>query len=71
MSAYDKLREMISCLTGVNAGSITPNTTIEQLNMDSMDVCELVSTVEDEFDVLICNEDCIKTVSDLMLQVDC
>ena len=53
MSAFDKLREMISRITGVSASTITPDTTIKQLNMDSMDVCELVSTVEDEFDVLI------------------
>ena len=50
---------------------ITPDTTIKQLNMDSMDVCELVSTVEDEFDVLICNEENIQTVNDLMVQLGC
>lgn len=71
MSAFDKLREMISRITGVSASTITPDTTIKQLNMDSMDVCELVSTVEDEFDVLICNEENIQTVNDLMLQLGC
>ncbi len=71
MSAFDKLREMISHITGVSASTITPDTTIKQLNMDSMDVCELVSTVEDEFDVLICNEENIQTVNDLMVQLGC
>ncbi|HHT86210.1 MAG TPA: acyl carrier protein [Clostridiales bacterium] len=71
MSAFDKLREMISRITGVSASTITPDTTIKQLNMDSMDVCELVSTVEDEFDVLICNEENIQTVNDLMVQLGC
>jgi acyl carrier protein len=71
LSAFDKLREMISRITGVSASTITPDTTIKQLNMDSMDVCELVSTVEDEFDVLICNEENIQTVNDLMVQLGC
>jgi acyl carrier protein len=62
---------MISRITGVRASTITPDTTIKQLNMDSMDVCELVSTVEDEFDVLICNEENIQTVNDLMVQLGC
>jgi acyl carrier protein len=62
---------MISRITGVSASTITPDTTIKQLNMDSMDVCELVSTVEDEFDVLICNEENIQTVNDLMVQLGC
>lgn len=47
---------------------ITPETTLEDLGADSLDMVEVIMAIEDEFDVQIKDEDLetLKSVSDLI-----
>ena len=56
-------------MTGVPEEQITPESTADQLHLDSLDMTELVLSVEEEFDVLIEDDTSISTVGDLLQQV--
>lgn len=47
---------------------ITPETTLEDLGADSLDMVEVIMAIEDEFDVQIKDEDLetLKSVNDLI-----
>lgn len=47
---------------------ITPDTTLEDLGADSLDMVEVIMAIEDEFDVQIKDEDLesLKSVNDLI-----
>ena len=54
---FEKLRELLAAQLGVDEDSITPDTNIlDDLGADSLDVMELISTVEDEFNIIITDE---------------
>ena len=67
MDSFARLREMVHEMTGVPEEQITPESTAAQLHLDSLDMTELVLSVEEEFDVTIADEDLpnLKTVGDL------
>lgn len=60
---------MVHEMTGVPEEQITPESTADQLHLDSLDMTELVLSVEEEFDVLIEDDTSISTVGDLLQQV--
>ena len=69
MDSFARLREMVHDMTGVPEEQITPESTADQLHLDSLDMTELVLSVEEEFDVLIEDDTSISTVGDLLQQV--
>ena len=65
---FEKLCELISEQFGVEADTITVDTTFEDdLGADSLDIVDLVMSLEDEFDLEIPDEDVegIRTVGGL------
>ncbi len=64
---FDKLAEIIADQLSVDAEDITPDTSFtEDLNADSLDLMEVIVTLEDELDIQIADEELqnIKTVGD-------
>jgi acyl carrier protein len=54
---FEKLRTILSEQLGVDPESITPDTNIiDDLGADSLDVVELITALEDEFDLIITDE---------------
>ena len=54
---YDKLKELLCTQLGVDESMITPDTNImDDLGADSLDVVELISSLEDEFNIMITDE---------------
>ena len=54
---FNKVRELLAAQLGVDEDSITPDTNIvDDLGADSLDVVELISTLEDEFNIMITDE---------------
>jgi acyl carrier protein len=49
--------------------AITPETVLADLGLDSLDMAELIMDLEDEFSVTLETDDSIKTVADLMAQI--
>ena len=54
---FEKLKEVLAAQLDVDEDSITPETNIlDDLGADSLDLVELISTLEDEFDIIITDE---------------
>lgn len=66
---FEKLTEILAEQLDAEAGSITQETKlVEDLGADSLDVVDLVMTLEDEFDMEIPDEDIenVRTVGDIV-----
>ena len=54
---FEKLCEFLSNQLGVDADEIRPETNIiDDLGADSLDVVELITAMEDEYDIIITDE---------------
>ena len=65
---FDKLKEIIVEQLGVEEDVVTPEANIqEDLGADSLDIVDLIQTIEDEYDLSIPDEavEEIKTVGDI------
>ena len=66
---FEKIKELLATQLDANADNITMDTRIaDDLNADSLDVVEMLMSVEDEFSVQIPDEDIesLKTVGDVV-----
>jgi len=66
---FDKIREILSSQLDIEANEMAMDTKIiEDLGADSLDVVEMLATVEDEFDVEIPDEkiESLKTIGDVV-----
>ena len=69
MSVEEKVKNIIVEQLGVDMESVTPEASfIDDLGADSLDIVELVMTMEEEFDLEIPDDDAekIKTVNDVI-----
>ena len=69
---FEKLRDIIVELLGVNPDEITMDTTfIDDLGADSLDVYQIIMGLEEEFDIEIGDEDAqtIVTVGDAVEKI--
>ena len=70
---FDKVRDIIVDQFDVDSDEVTAESSIiDDLGADSLDVVDLISAVEDEFDVQIPNEkvEGIKTVGDIVAFIE-
>lgn len=63
---YQKIVDTIVDAKGIDAASITPESNFKDLNVDSLDIAEMVMTLEDEFGITIELEEGVATVQDLV-----
>ena len=66
-SVEERLRHIISEQLGVDESQVTPNASFEEdLNADSLDLVELIMSLEEEFGIEISEEEAekIRTVGD-------
>lgn len=69
---FEKLKVIISEVLSVDTEEISLDTTfIEDLGADSLDVFQIITNIEEEFDIEISNEDAeqIVTVGDAVEQI--
>ena len=70
---YEKIVDILAEQFGEKAESITPDTLIiDDLGADSLDVVDLIMSVEDEFEIEVPDEaaETIKTVADFVKFVE-
>lgn len=70
---FDKIRDIIVDQLDVEADEVTAESSIiDDLGADSLDVVDLISSVEDEFDVEIPDDkvESIKTVGDIVAYIE-
>ncbi len=69
----EKVKKILSEQFGVEEDSITPETSlIDDLDADSLDVVDLLMSIDDEFEVEVPDEEVefIKTVDDLVKYIE-
>ena len=65
-NVFEKIVETIVDAKDIEAASVKPESTFKDLNVDSLDIAEMVMTLEDEFGVTIELEEGVATVQDLV-----
>ncbi|MBP5295827.1 MAG: acyl carrier protein [Bacteriovoracaceae bacterium] len=69
----DKVIQLISATTKIDASKITPETSfVDDLNLDSLDIVELMMKMEDEFGVEIPESEAegLKKVKDVVAYIE-
>ena len=70
---FDKVKKLLADQLNIDAGKITENSkVIDDLGADSLDVVEMLMTLEDEFNVTVTDEESVnlKTVGDIVKLID-
>ncbi len=70
MHNFERICEIMNEVAGVAREQVTPESTVDQLNLDSLDVTELILSIEDEFGILVEDDSEIKCVNDLLVRLD-
>ena len=63
---YQKIVDIIVDAKGIDPDTIHYSSTFKDLNVDSLDIAEMVMTLEDEFGITIELEEGVNTVEDLV-----
>lgn len=65
---FEKLCAIIEEITGINSDEIAIDATLDDLDLDSLDVVEIMMASEDEFDITIEDEtvEKAKTIGDIV-----
>ena len=68
---FDKVKKLLADQLNIDAGKITENSKVD-LGADSLDVVEMLMTLEDEFNVTVTDEESVnlKTVGDIVKLID-
>jgi acyl carrier protein len=72
-STYDRLKKLVVEQLGVDADEVKPEASfVDDLNADSLDLVELIMSLEEEFGTEISDEDAekIRTVQDAVEYID-
>ena len=70
MAVFEKVQEIIVEELGKDAEEVTLTTTFEDLDTDSLDLFQVISEIEDAFDIQIDTEEGLTTVGDLVAYVE-
>ena len=70
MAVFEKVQEIIVEELGKDAEEVKVGTTFDELDADSLDVFQVISEIEDEFDIQIETEEGLNTVGDLVAYVE-
>ena len=70
MAVFEKVQELIVEELGKDAEEVKVETTFDELDADSLDVFQVISEIEDEFDIQIETEEGLNTVGDLVAYVE-
>lgn len=70
MTTFEKIANLIAEARGIEVTEIKPETSFEDMELDSLDVIEVVMAIEEAFEITIESEGDMKTVSDLVELVE-
>lgn len=67
---FEKIVRILTDFKDIDAESITPASTFEQLALDSLDRVELIMNFEEEFNIQIEMSESIRTIQDLVDEIE-
>lgn len=67
---FEKIAELIAESKDMNVADITMETSFEDMELDSLDVIEVVMSIEEAFGITLEIEDSVRTVGDLVELID-
>jgi len=72
MTNFEQIKKILVEQLDIDEDIVTPETTIEDLGVDSLDLVEAVMAIEDTFNIKIEDEDLesLKTVNDFVAYVE-
>jgi len=72
VSTEDKVKTIIADQLEVDSAKLSPETTFEDIDADSLDIVELVMALEEEFDLEISDQEIenINTVGDVVKYIE-
>ncbi|MFS9139894.1 acyl carrier protein [Streptococcus parasanguinis] len=70
MAVFEKVQEIIVEELGKEPSEVTLESTFEDLEADSLDLFQVISKIEDAFDIQIETEEGLSTVGDLVAYVE-
>ncbi len=70
MTNMQKLEEVISTYKDIEAGSLTAETTFEELELDSLDLVDMAIACEDAFGVPVEVNENLKSIGDILALVE-
>ena len=70
MAVFEKVQEIIVEELVKDADEVKVETTFDEHDADSLDVFQVISEIEDEFDIQIETEEGLNTVGDLVAYVE-
>ncbi len=72
MDVKEKVKSIIADQLEIDIDKLTMETTFEEIDADSLDIVELVMTLEEEFDMEISDEEIenIKSVGDVVKYIE-
>ena len=70
MAVFEKVQEIIVEELGKEPEEVKVETTFDELDADSLDVFQVISEIEDEFDIQIETEEGLNNVGDLVAYVE-
>ena len=70
MAVFEKVQAIIVEELGKDAEEVQLSTSFEDLDADSLDLFQVISEIEDEFDIQIESEEGLTTVADLVAYVE-
>ena len=62
----ETIKQIIKKQIDIDTSNITMDTTFEDLQIDSLDMAEIVTDIEDHFDVIIDSNQNLKSIGDLV-----
>ena len=70
MSTFEQIEKIVSEYKDLEPGTLTPETTFQELELDSLDIVDMAMACEDAFGVTIEVSEDLKTLGDLLAIVE-
>lgn len=67
---FEKVAEILAEHKEIDVSAIHPESTLEELELDSLDTVDLIMQFEDEFDVPLEMDEKLKTVGDIVKLIE-
>lgn len=70
MMVFEKVAKILAECKEIDVSSIHPESSLEELGLDSLDTVDLIMQFEDEFHISLDMDENIKTVGDIVKRIE-